>query len=205
MSISNLEAIRKWSMTQDDWTTASNSEAMSEERKIWLKDAMESLLENTAQALRDCAETIMEPEPTDDPKGIEVIINGKMIALDNLRDRVEDLDNAKDLHKVGGLVPVIIALRSQHSELRWRAADALGTCVQNNIDCQNWAYEHKAHEMLTFLSLHEEEPMSRTKALYAISCLTRGHPDSLNYFLTHGAVDVLSAALREGDSKSKHE
>jgi hypothetical protein len=114
----NLDAIRAWSERQGpDGTTASTMGEMQRDRREWLTRVMDSMVENTASVLRECAETIAEPEP-EDADAAAAQLQRKVAALDDMIARVEDLDNAKDLHKVGGLVPLILALRSPHSELR---------------------------------------------------------------------------------------
>lgn len=192
----NLDAIRQWSERQGpDGTTASTMGEMELAKREWLSKVMETMAENTAGVLRECADTIAEPEPEGDDAACEALMQRKVAALDGMRERCEDLDNAKDLHKVGGLVPLILALRNPHAELRWRAADALGTSVQNNPDCQQWAFEHGALETLLFLAEHEQEEKPRSKVLYALSCLTRGFAPTLEHFLTHGAGPILKRAL----------
>jgi hypothetical protein len=41
-----------------------------------------------------------------------------------------------DLHKIGGLHTLLELLGSQHPSLRWRAAEVVATCVQNNPPVQ---------------------------------------------------------------------
>ena len=58
-----------------------------------------------------------------------------------------------------------------------------------------WAFENQAMEVLLFLAHHEEEELPRSKVLYALSCLTRGHDQSTSYFLAHEGMQVLREAL----------
>ena len=56
--------------------------------------------------------------------------------LEELMDIVESIDFARDLRSIGGL-PVLKALMtSAHPSLRWRAADVVATCAQNNPPVQ---------------------------------------------------------------------
>lgn len=48
----------------------------------------------------------------------------------DLMERVESIDNAGDLHTIGGLVPLIATMGSPHGTLRALAAEVLATCVQ---------------------------------------------------------------------------
>lgn len=43
---------------------------------------------------------------------------------------------AADLHTIGGLSTLLELLESEHSSLRWRAAEVVATCVQNNPPVQ---------------------------------------------------------------------
>lgn len=55
------------------------------------------------------------------------------------------------------------------SSLRWRAADILAVCVQNNPYCQKAAMEMNILPTLTSLLETDQLDQVRIKALYAIS------------------------------------
>jgi hsp70-interacting protein len=56
--------------------------------------------------------------------------------LEELMDIVESIDFARDIKSIGGL-PVLKALvECKHPPLRWRAAEVLATCCQNNLPVQ---------------------------------------------------------------------
>lgn len=56
--------------------------------------------------------------------------------LEELMEIVESIDFARDLRSIGGL-PVLKALvQGVHPSLRWRAADVIATCCQNNLPVQ---------------------------------------------------------------------
>lgn len=73
----------------------------------------------------------------------------KLIALDELSDLVESIDNAKNLFMVDGVAPLIQCIRGtvltdsseDEDALRRRAAEVLTTVVQNNPRAQQWARE----------------------------------------------------------------
>ena len=56
------------------------------------------------------------------------------------------------------------------SSLRWRAADILAVCVQNNPYCQKAAMEMNILPTLSTLLETDQSDQVRIKALYAISC-----------------------------------
>ena len=142
---------------------------MEKNKKAWLAKVMASMSENTAAYMREAAETVAEAEIDALEDGAAAQLVRKIACLDAMRSRVEDLDNAKDLHRVGGLVPLVVALRSEHAALRWRAADALGTLSQNNPECQLCALEHGALDALLLLARRggAEDETTRSKVLYA--------------------------------------
>lgn len=48
------------------------------------------------------------------------------------------LVHTADLTSIGGLETLINLLSNSHSSLRWRAAEVVATCVQNNLPVQEW-------------------------------------------------------------------
>ena len=53
--------------------------------------------------------------------------------LEELHDIVESIDFARDLRSIGGLPVLKLLLGCGSSDLRWRAADVVAACAQNNI------------------------------------------------------------------------
>ena len=69
-------------------------------------------------------------------------------ALEELDDRCLTSDNANDFMTVGGIEPLLIAMLSAYPGIKWRAAQALSTMVQNNPKAQKHAFDHRALEYL---------------------------------------------------------
>ena len=46
------------------------------------------------------------------------------------------LHAASDLHTIGGLPTLLSLLQDSHASIRWRAAEVVATCVQNNPPVQ---------------------------------------------------------------------
>lgn len=65
---------------------------------------------------------------------------------------------------------------SNVSSLRWRAADTLAVCVQNNPYCQNAAMDMNILPMLCKLLETDQSVEVRIKALFAISSKYSGLP-----------------------------
>eukprot|EP00200_Dunaliella_tertiolecta_P010176 CAMPEP_0202370086 /NCGR_PEP_ID=MMETSP1127-20130417/1789_1 /ASSEMBLY_ACC=CAM_ASM_000462 /TAXON_ID=3047 /ORGANISM="Dunaliella tertiolecta, Strain CCMP1320" /LENGTH=466 /DNA_ID=CAMNT_0048965945 /DNA_START=1559 /DNA_END=2959 /DNA_ORIENTATION=+ len=66
-------------------------------------------------------------------------LEDKEALLEELTDWVTSIDNARDLHSIGGL-PTLLSLMdsSVAPSLRWRAAEVAATCMANNPAVQQW-------------------------------------------------------------------
>jgi len=116
-------------------------------------------------------------------------------ALDELLILVEPIDNANDLHKLGGLVAIIRELHNAEPEIRKTSAWILGKAGQNNVLVQNQILELGVLNILIKMvgSSYTEEAI---KALYAISALIRNneHGQEL-FFVANGNLmlqDIMS-------------
>lgn len=107
--------------------------------------------------------------------------------LEELKDVVESIDFARDLHRIGGLPTLLSLMSGPHPTLAWRAADVASTCCQNHLEVQQWFHDGGALPVLTQL-LTNENATVRAKGLLAISSLVHGYPPALQEFLTklHG-------------------
>lgn len=95
-----------------------------------LKNYMVDFTERMQAIQAGLEETANAPDATEE----QVAVAEKH--LEELMDIVESIDFARDLRSIGGL-PVLKALmRSPHPSLRWRAADVVATCAQNNPPVQ---------------------------------------------------------------------
>lgn len=56
--------------------------------------------------------------------------------LEELHDIVGSIDYARDLRSIGGLPVLKKLLGCSSSQLRWRAADVVAACAQNNDSVQ---------------------------------------------------------------------
>ena len=77
----------------------------------------------------------------------EELVETKGQLLEELQDIVENLDRARDLKLIGGLPVLLKLVTCKHSELRWRAAEVLSVCVQNNL-------EVRFHSNITYALFH---------------------------------------------------
>jgi hypothetical protein len=144
-------------------------------------------------------------------------------ALEELDDRCVTSDNANDFMTVGGIEPLLISTLSKYDGLRWRAAQALGTMVQNNPKAQEHAFTHRALDYLlpmleppsagasaaapapsaSSASMDDTDPVTESwtvvvKALTAISALVRSEsmPAIRDAFMAQGGLQRLVNLLQ---------
>ena len=60
----------------------------------------------------------------------ESSVEDKSKALDSLEDYVHQVDNGKDLEKIGGLKEVVALLNSSNEALQEKAANVIGAAAQ---------------------------------------------------------------------------
>uniref|UniRef100_A0A8C5MQ18 Hsp70-binding protein 1 n=1 Tax=Leptobrachium leishanense TaxID=445787 RepID=A0A8C5MQ18_9ANUR len=174
---------------------------MSEERRQWLQAAMGNAFAgqvDEVQQIKECIEELTKS--TIDEDGEE----RKEQALQLLADLCENLDNASDFCKLGGMHLLLSRyLNCSKGELRWRAADLVGICSQNIPYVQQIALSLGAvNKLLQLLDLDENEAV-RVKALFAISCLVREQDAGLDEFVKQDGFSVLMRAMQSNVLKLK--
>lgn len=186
-----------------DGSSSSVFQEMSEERRQWLQEALSSIVEDTdVKRMMTYLQILEKPHNTDgDDDDDDLIITQKEDAFEDLSVIVDNLDNANDFHKIGGYHVMVKCLSSEHSSLRWRAADILAVCVQNNPYCQKAAMEMNILPKLTYLLVTDQLNQVRIKALYAISCLTRDFPPAEEAFLKEDGFSMLIRAVQSENEK----
>ena len=146
----------------------------------------------------------IDPSTIDVPSLLAEVIARKEGALDELDERVLSLDNAVDLHTVGGFSPLLFCLSSLHPSIRWRAAQALATICQNNPRCQQFTYDlHPLTPLLALLTPptppsppDSPEWLCVVKALYALSSLLRSTTPAASDFLRQGGLEAIVVLLQ---------
>lgn len=168
-------------------------EFTAEERQ-WFYDAMASGLVDEVKKMKETVETLSAGgDPGRELNAEE--IEKREILLEDLIVRVESVDNAGDLHTIGGLEPLVGTLRSPHASLRTLAAEALATTTQNHIKAQTHALESGAMGALLRVAGEDSDDEARAKALYALSCLVRGCPDAQKAFALGGGVQTVTRLI----------
>ncbi|XP_053308547.1 hsp70-binding protein 1 [Spea bombifrons] len=176
-------------------------ESMSEERRQWLQEAMSKAFAGQAdevQQMKDCIQELTSETVGED--GDE----RKEQALELLADLCENLDNAADFCKLGGMHLLLSRyLNCPEAELRWRAADLIGICSQNVPFVQETALSLGAVDKLLQLLDLDKNEVVRVKALFAISCLVREQDAGLQEFLKMDGFSVLMRAMQSDVLKLK--
>jgi len=99
----------------------------------------------------------------------------KEVALADLQYFVEDLDNANDLNKIGGVTVIKKFLSDPSTKLRFWAAYIVGSLVQNNPESQKIVMEQGFIPILLELLAKEEDQEVLGKVLMAVSGLIRNN------------------------------
>nr|XP_043626222.1 nucleotide exchange factor SIL1 [Erigeron canadensis] len=130
----------------------------------------------------------------DDLSNSSLSLEDHQRALEELLILVEAIDNANDLHKMGGLSLVIGALSNSDSRIRTTSAWIVGKASQNNPLVQNQVLELGALPKLMMMvksGIIEEA----TKALYAVSAVIRNNQNGVASFYSEGGESMFQSIL----------
>ncbi|CAI9785078.1 unnamed protein product [Fraxinus pennsylvanica] len=178
---SSLEGMLQWAIGHSDPAklkeTAEDAQRLSPEelkaRQMGITELMDKLkMPSDAQMMKTAI---------DDLNNSSVSLEDRHRALEELLILVEPIDNANDLHKLGGLTAVIGELDHPDPEIRTISAWVLGKASQNNPVVQKQILElgplTKLMEMVN--STFTDEAI---KALYALSALISNNPEGQESF-----------------------
>ncbi|XP_070703850.1 hsp70-binding protein 1 [Pempheris klunzingeri] len=185
-------------------------EPMSEERKIWLREALADVCRgqmDEVEQMKQCLAVLQKDglspkegggeEERDDEDEDE-----RESAFEMLSELCENLDNARDWMILGGLELCLTQyLCHTQSGLRWRAAELIASCAQNMPQVQIHLLSIGALPKLLQLTDSDPNPTVRVKALYAVSCLVREQEAGLQAFLSHDGFSVLMRGMQSGNEK----
>lgn len=135
-------------------------------RQVELKELMERLKMPSDAQLMQVA--------IDDLNNLTLTMEDHYRALQELLELVESLDNANDLHKLGGLSVVIRKLSNPEPDIRMISAWILGTACQNNPVVQKQILELGGLKFLMKM-VSSGFPEEATKAMFALSALIRNN------------------------------
>ncbi|XP_011643484.1 hsp70-binding protein 1 [Pogonomyrmex barbatus] len=190
----NLQGLLKYAMDAAQSEDMENKSVypLDEEKKTFLNAALSSLTVNVIEELHKALQilsNVVNLRADDDSSEYEN-------TLERMADFVDNIDIANDFYKIGGFSVFQPCLNSSHSNIRWRIADIIAELAQNNPFCQDKLLEAGVFPVL--LSMIDTDPseQARIKALYAVSCIVRGHPASLKYMNANDGYSVLLRAMQ---------
>eukprot|EP00118_Oscarella_pearsei_P018415 m.188622 g.188622 ORF g.188622 m.188622 type:complete len:449 (+) comp39391_c1_seq4:682-2028(+) len=119
----------------------------------------------------------------------------RLHALNELEYYLHQIDNARDLNTIGGLVLVVRCLNDTDAEIRSAAAMALGAAAQSNSAVQADCLEYDVLRQLLKQLSQEEDIKVQRRFLFALSSLVRQYPPALDQFLALKGVQALTKFL----------
>lgn len=191
---STLEGMLQWSIGHSDPEKLKEAsldiERLSPEdlklRQMEIKELVEKLKVPSDAELMKIA--------INDLNNLSLSLEDRHRALQELLILVEPIDNANDLNKLGGLTAVIKDLNNSNPEIRTISAWILGKASQNNPFVQNQILELGTLAKLMEMA-HSEFTEEATKALYAISALTRNNLEGQRLFYNEAGDLMLQKIL----------
>ncbi|KAL7142121.1 hypothetical protein ABFS83_08G102000 [Erythranthe nasuta] len=135
-----------------------------------------------------------------DLNNLSLSLEDRRRALQELLVLVEPIENANDLHELGGLTAVIRELNNPNAEIRRISAWILGKASQNNPFVQNQVLLlYQILELGVLAKLMEmansDFVEEATKSLYAISALIRNYPEGQDLFYMEAGDLMLQKIL----------
>ncbi|XP_042574248.1 hsp70-binding protein 1 [Cyprinus carpio] len=182
-------------------------EPMTQERIEFLRGALAEVCKgqmDEVEQMKQCLEVLSRDEcrARGSEEEEEEEEDEREEALEMLSELCENLDNARDLMKLGGL-DLCMSRCLCHSEagIRWRAAHLIASCAQNMPEVQFYLLNQGALLTLLQLADHDANSTVRVKALYAVSCLVREQEAGLRDFLSHDGFSVLMRGMQSDSEK----
>ncbi|TDH66622.1 uncharacterized protein CCR75_005633 [Bremia lactucae] len=206
------QALMKWTMKQTDGTTPTEVTPISEEKRQFLEKVMNEGVMDENERVKDILRILEGEDPrlvfatedgtiADENTDVspEELAQYKDALLDELLTRIDQIDNAQNFVKMGGLrvmMNVIYKYRPQSS--RALAAEVCAVVVQNNPFCQDAAVDSGLLEVLCSQAREDEDVTCRVKALLCISCLVRHHAAAESRLLSSSCngLEVLQSNLK---------
>ncbi|CAG0889143.1 unnamed protein product [Darwinula stevensoni] len=194
----NLQGLLRLAVQQtahEDAPGPPSSQAMDPERRAWLAEVLDSVTSNIPEEMKKAIEMLSSDAISRAEEDPTVWEN----ALDVLLSHVDNLDYARDFHKMGGFVVLHPCLMSPHAGVRTRAAELIGELAQNHPYCQSALME--THLLPSLMGMVDSDPHeeARLKALFAISMLLRAIQSPQPRLATKSSF-LLSALCRQNPS-----
>ncbi|BES95053.1 HSP70 Hypothetical protein protein [Nesidiocoris tenuis] len=125
-------------------------------------------------------------------------------ALDVIIEHVDNLDNANVFVRLEGFPTLAECLESPHPSIRWRAAEIVAICTQNNYFSQAKAMEMRLLEPLVAMTDRDSDDQCKTKAFFAVSNIVRDYPGGLKEFLRLNGFSTVKKAIKSDNKRLKN-
>ncbi|XP_002167910.2 hsp70-binding protein 1 isoform X1 [Hydra vulgaris] len=168
---------------------------INEERKEFLRAALESVLEDddakkmTLYTDLLCKASLLK---TFGPNELEDLAD----ICDEINLLLEGFDMNIVFNNLGGLNACLIFLTSSYSSIQWRVADLIANAVQNNVKCQETVLSKNGLQTLIQVLEESETDIVKVKCLYAISSLIGGNNRAECLFIDLDGVSLVSSLLK---------
>ncbi|GFP83044.1 hsp70 nucleotide exchange factor fes1 [Phtheirospermum japonicum] len=178
------------------WAIGHSEPEKLEEAALGIQQLSSEELKQRQMEIKELMEKLKTPSDAklmkiaiDDLNNLSLSLEDRHRALQELLILVEPIDNANDLHKLGGLIAVIRELNNPNPEIRTISVWILGKASQNNPLVQNQILELGPLAKLIEM-VHSNFTEEATKAFYALSALIRNNIKGQELFFME-AGDVM--------------
>ncbi|XP_066394658.1 hsp70 nucleotide exchange factor FES1-like [Miscanthus floridulus] len=190
----SLDSMLQWAIGNSDpgklKEEAADAQKLSEDELLKRRQEIKELMEK----LKMPSDADLMKIAIDDLNNSSISLEDRQRALQELLVLVEPIDNANDLDKLGGLLPVIQELNNANEEIRTTSAWVLGTASQNNELVQNQILGYGALARLVKMG-YSTSTEEAAKALYAISSLIRNNVNGQEAFHSENGSAMLQHIL----------
>ncbi|KAI4988961.1 hypothetical protein ZWY2020_036278 [Hordeum vulgare] len=183
------------------WAIGNSDPGRLKEEAADVQKLSEDELLKRRHEIKDLMEKLKMPSDADlmkiaiaDLNNASISLEDRQRALQELLILVEPIDNANDLDKIGGLVPVIQDLNNANEEIRTTSAWILGTASQNNALVQSQILGYGALARLVKMG-YSTSAKEAAKAMYAISALIRNNVNGQEAFALENGNAMLQHIL----------
>jgi hypothetical protein len=184
----------KWSLQYQDGTQPSQFQEMDEERKRWLAEALKAMAQSEVDVMVAKLKVIVDKADGyfEGTFTAEEVVEREAALLD-IRDLVDNMDNARDLIPLGGFEPILGLLRCKYASIRKAAADVIAVAVQNHPETQRFVLSKGSLPSLLLSLRDSEEAEESVSLLNTLSSLIRGDSPAFPVFMQlNGLADLLS-------------
>lgn len=199
MSAPNWLGLLRWTIAHSDGTHDSQFNEMKAEDKVWLEKVMKEVVRDDPQRMNEVMLSVKDvlARLQDGAVLSEDEFETMETDLEDLRDIVEQVDMAQVFAKFhGASILIQVANNSVFpAELRGLCLGVIATVSQNNLVTQNLFFEQLLVSDLVKTFLTTDSFVVATKALLAISAVTRGHAAAEELFVKDFAALVIPRAL----------